>query len=239
MRLIDVDVNRLLHGAYGLGATVAPLISTAMITKGHLEWYSLYYIMVGGAILELIVCTWAFRSATGTKFRAANASTTKGQKSSTREAFTHKVTWIIAGFLLCYVGVEVSIGGWIVTFMEVVRSGGKFSSGTVATGFWLGITVGRVVLGFVTGCIGEKLAIAIYLVLSLVFELLFWLIDSFVSSAICVAWLGFFLGPLFPGAIVVITKLLPSRLHVSAIGFVAAIGASGAAILPFITGAIA
>jgi fucose permease len=35
-----------LHGAYGLGATVSPLVATAMVTKGHLAWYNFYYVMV-------------------------------------------------------------------------------------------------------------------------------------------------------------------------------------------------
>jgi fucose permease len=106
-------------------------------------------------------------------------------------------------------------------------------------GFWLGLTFGRVILGFVTGKVGEKLAIAVYLVVCMGLELCFWLIPNFVASAIFAAWLGFFLGPLFPAAIVVATKLLPRRLHVSAIGFAAAFGGGGAAVLPFAVGAIA
>jgi fucose permease len=135
--------------------------------------------------------------------------------------------------------VEVSLGGWLVTFMLKVRHGDNFAAGLVVTGFWLGLTFGRVVLGFVTGRIGEKLAIASYLVICLVLELLFWLIPNFISSAVFAGWLGFFLGPLFPAAIVVATKLLPRRLHVSAIGFAAAFGGGGAAIFPFAVGAIA
>jgi fucose permease len=50
---------------------------------------------------------------------------------------------------------------------------------------------------------------------------------------------GFFLGPLFPAAVVAMTKLLPKHLHVSSIGFVAAFGGSGGAILPFAVGALA
>jgi fucose permease len=64
-------------------------------------------------------------------------------------------------FLLGYVGAEVALGGWIVTFMMRVRHGGAFASGMTATGFWIGITVGRVVLGFVTARIGEKFAISV------------------------------------------------------------------------------
>lgn len=104
------------------------------------------------------------------------------------------MTWIIAVFLFYYVGVEVSIGGWVATFMENVRDGEKFASGSVATGFWLGLTVGRVILGFVTGRIGEKVAIELYLVLATVFEFPFWLIPSFVSCAVRVAFVGFWYG---------------------------------------------
>lgn len=44
---------------------------------------------------------------------------------------------------------------------------------------------------------------------------------------------------MFPAAVVAMTKLLDKRLHVAAIGFAAAVGASGATILPFAVGAIA
>jgi fucose permease len=71
------------------------------------------------------------------------------------------VTWLCALFLLGYVGVEVALGGWIVTFMLRVRDGSSFASGMTATGFWMGLTVGRIVLGFVTPRIGEKLAISV------------------------------------------------------------------------------
>lgn len=35
-----------LHGCYGLGATISPLIATSMVTKAHLPWYTFYYLMV-------------------------------------------------------------------------------------------------------------------------------------------------------------------------------------------------
>jgi fucose permease len=70
-------------------------------------------------------------------------------------------------------------------------------------------------------------------------ELLFWLVPQFYVSAIAIGWQGFFLGPMFPAAVVAATKLLPRHLHVSAIGFAAAFGGSGAAIFPFAVGAIA
>lgn len=73
----------------------------------------------------------------------------------------------------------------------------------------------------------------IYLSLAIVCHLCFWLIPSFIASAVFVAFVGFWLAPLFPGAIVAATGLLPKHLHVTAIGFAAAIGGGGAAIFPF------
>jgi MFS family permease len=41
------EVSGFLQASYALGATVAPLIATALISKAGLGWYAFYYIMVG------------------------------------------------------------------------------------------------------------------------------------------------------------------------------------------------
>lgn len=133
----------------------------------------------------------------------------------------------------------VGLGGWVVTFMLNVRHASAYASGISGTGFWAGMALGRAVLGFVTERFGERLCLTIYLVICLALELLFWLIPEFVVSAVSVAFLGFFLGPMFPGAVMVTAKLLPKRIHVSAIGFAMAMGGSGSAVFPFVIGAIA
>lgn len=71
------------------------------------------------------------------------------------------------------------------------------------------------------------------------FALVLWLVAQFYVSAVAVSLQGFFLGPLFPGVVVMVTKLVPRHLHVTSIGFVAAFGGSGAAILPFAVGVLA
>lgn len=117
------------------------------------------------AVIELITGVSAFYKATGAVFRANNPRTTDTKDNRMKEALVRlpnaRVTWICALFLLGYVGVEVALGGWIVKFMLEVRDGAQFASGMTATGFWMGITVGRIVLGFVTPKLGEKLAIAV------------------------------------------------------------------------------
>lgn len=120
-----------------------------------------------------------------------------------------------------------------------VRHASPYASGISATGFWAGMAAGRAGLGFVTERFGERLCITIYLVICLALQLLFWLVPQYIVSAVAVAFLGFFLGPMFPGAVIMSTKLLPKRIHVSSIGFAMALGGSGGAIFPFVIGAVA
>lgn len=74
-----------------------------------------------------------------------------------------------------------------------IRHAEPFLSGLAVTFFWLGLTVGRVTLGFITGRVGEKLAIMVYLFLSVALQLLYWLVPSYSASAVFVTLLGFFL----------------------------------------------
>jgi fucose permease len=232
------EVLGLLHGFYGLGAVISPLVATSMVSKAHLQWYSFYYVMVGAAALELVIGTSAFWPDNGEAY-SSEFTRSSGNKGGLRAALTHRVTWIGATFLLIYVGAEVALGGWIVTFMIRIRDSDPFAAGISSSGFWIGLTVGRVTLGFITPKIGERVAVCLYLVLSMGLELLFWLVPHFIVSAIAVAFLGFFVGPLYPSVIVAMTRILPKQFHVPAVGFSAAVGGGGAAVFPFAVGAIA
>ncbi|KAK8068667.1 hypothetical protein PG994_005283 [Apiospora phragmitis] len=215
-----------LHGFYGLGAVLSPLIATNMVANAKLPWYTFYYIMIGLAGLEIFTSVAGFWTSTAAAYHASISrqhGEEEGPRGSLHEALIRRpsarVTWLCALFLLGYVGIEVALGGWIVVFMIQVRRGAEFASGMTAMGFWLGITI--------------------YLPIVMGLELLFWLVPKFIVSAVAVGLQGFFLGPLFPAAVVAMSKLLPRHLHVGAIGFAAAFGGSGAAVLPFAVGAVA
>ncbi|CAM1501243.1 Fc.00g104050.m01.CDS01 [Cosmosporella sp. VM-42] len=231
-------IQGFLHSCYSLGALFAPLIATSMVVTAGLPWYTYYYVMVGIAVVELIGLTITFRHKTGAVYRAEHvAETSKG--AGTREALKSKITWLCALFFFAYMGIEVGLGGWVVTFMLRVRNASAYASGASASGFWAGQALGRACLGFVTERFGERICIAIYLAICVGLELLFWLVPKFIVSAVAVSFLGFFLGPMFPGAVMMTAKLLPKHIHVSAIGFAMAMGGTGGTVFPFAIGAIA
>ena len=231
-----------LHGAYGLGGIFGPLVATALITRYELPWWTPYYVMVGMFALELATSPFAFWSADGRTYRTqhqhANADS-RSKGNTLAAAARHRVVWIAAVFLFIYVGTEVSITGWVNTFLQTVRHAPPFMAGLSTTMFWTGATVGRIGLGFVNGRIGEKLAVFIYLILAVGFHLVLFFVPSIEADLAAVAIEGFFLGPLFPAAVVAATILLPPYLHVSGVVIAVNCSAIGSCVLPFVVGAIA
>lgn len=70
-------------------------------------------------------------------------------------------------------------------------------------------------------------------------QLITWFVPSVVADAIAVSLIGLLLGPMYPLAMAHSRNIIPEWLLTASIGFMAGIGQSGSAILPFVTGAIA
>ena len=71
------------------------------------------------------------------------------------------------------------------------------------------------------------------------FQLIVWLVPSFIAAAISVSIIGLLLGPMFPVAINHTARVLPRHLVNGTLGWVTACGAGASALLSFITGAMA
>ena len=99
------------------------------------------------------------------------------------------------------------------------------------------MAVGRLCLGVVTDRVGVRRATTIYLSVAILLLISFAVAWSPVVSVLLASILGFSMGPLFPSGIVLLTRLLPTELHVSAVSFVNSVGQIGAALLPFAIGA--
>ncbi|KAL7944269.1 major facilitator superfamily domain-containing protein [Trichoderma barbatum] len=149
------------------------------------------------------------------------------------------VTLTFSAFMVLYVGSEVTIGGWLLTFMMSVRNGSPTASSLATSGFWIGLTAGRFALGWVTGYVGERVMIPVYLLSAIALELGFWLGKEFAVSAVMAALVGVSIGMVMPSGIRVMTKLLPPEKHLVSVGFATAFAVSGSAVFPFAVGALA
>ena len=101
------------------------------------------------------------------------------------------------------------------------------------------MALGRVTLGFITEHYGERICVTVYIAIAIALQIALRFVSNIVVSFLTITFLGFFLGPLFPAGVVMVTKLLPRDLHVSAIAIAAAAGQIGGSFSPFAVGAIA
>ncbi|KAG8895850.1 hypothetical protein FRC00_006805 [Tulasnella sp. 408] len=245
----------LLHAAYGLGAFAAPLVSTQFAQMKR--WSFHYLISMGVALASLALAVGVFKLKRQDDLIPVNESAEKfALKTTYKQIFTQKLVITLAFFILVYVGIEVSIGGWIVTFL-IRRRGGGPSTGYVSSGFFGGLMVGRVILLPVNQKLGKQRVIYIYtaFVIAYVFpyyhgpinvlkvhvhkfrlQFTVWFVPSLIQNAIAVSFVGLFLGSVYPVSINVAAGLLPAWLLAGAIGFIAAFGQAGSALFPFMTG---
>ena len=96
------------------------------------------------------------------------------------------------------VGANEKSAGWVVEFLIRVRGGQASQVGYAASGFWGGLTLGRVLLADVTFRLGERRMIFCYLALALAAQFAFWFVPNIVASAVMISLLGFFIGPVCP-----------------------------------------
>ncbi|KAJ8115030.1 hypothetical protein OPT61_g3227 [Boeremia exigua] len=230
-------MSGLLHGSYSAGAAAAPVLVTFITTNGH-AWFSWYYVLVILSVIDALVLCTAFWNETASVYRQTHQSEDGNLKAQTKATLKFPATWWCAAYFLADVGVETAISGWIVSFMLRSRSASPYLAGLASSGFWAGMAVGRVTLGPFTDIIGVRKATALYFAIAALVEVLFAALPNASISVVLMMILGFFMGPLFPSGVIVLTQLLPKELHVAAVSFVASLGQVGGALLPFGIGAV-
>ncbi|KAF9222698.1 hypothetical protein BS17DRAFT_837480 [Gyrodon lividus] len=157
------------------------------------------------------------------------------EKAPYRQILNLKTDQLPGLFISTYVGVEVTLGGLIVTFVADVRGGGP-SAGYLSSGF-LGskprqCSQTHVILstshhGLMVGCVA---------LLWFNKELVVWAVPSLV--AISISLVGVFLGPFYPLAMIRAGRVLPWWLLTGSIGWIGGFGTAGQAFFPFPTGAV-
>lgn len=249
----------MMHGSYGIGGTVGPLLATAMVTVFGVIWSRYYALSLGLAALGGVCGTCAFwdyerdtqlhlndpsggRDGQPARVPAVAATPRRDWRADVAamlSALSNRVVLLGALFIFAYQGAEVSISGWVNTFLMDSRHVSDGSVGYVTAGFWGGITLGRFLLAPPAHKIGEKLFVVIVVVGACAFQLVVWLVPNLIGNAVAVAIVGLLLGPVYPCAAAVFMRNMSKQKQVSGMGVISAFGSSGGAAAPFTTGLLA
>jgi fucose permease len=136
------------HGSYGIGGIVAPIVGTALVSNGVL-WSRFYFIAVGLRICCIgfaAFAFWSYKEDSEPTLLTALESTASGQPARSKLndlklALGSKVTIFGALFIFAYQGAEVSISGWIISYLINYRDGDPAKVGYVTAGFWVRISL--------------------------------------------------------------------------------------------------
>ena len=232
------------HGSYGIGGTIGPLIATALVSHGA-SWSTFYFLSLALTFLNLAFAYFTFRTYEIDNPPATSLTLTRSGHNANsksrllKHSLKNKTTLLGALFIFAYQGAEVSISGWVISFLISYRHSSPSRVGYVTAGFWGGITLGRFALSHPAHLIGEKRAVTLLILGAAAFQLLVWLVPNVIGEAVAVSIVGLLLGPVYPCATAVFSTLIERRLQMTSLAFVSALGSSGGAVAPFFTGLLA
>ena len=231
----------LLHGAYGVGSAIGPLVITAAILTG--SWRPAYLAMLG---LDLVLAGfWARqrRRHGGPAAQEKHAATDAEPHSSARWT-RRRYRGVVAagiGVFFVYTGLEVGAGQWEASFCRGHLDMSAGATGLATFGYWGALTAVRIGLALSPRPVPPQAVIRWGSALAVLAAAVIWWQPGTVVTVLGFAVLGGALAGVFPALI----SLTPVRLgdasaqHVIAwqVGAAAAGGAGLSALIGLLVGA--
>ncbi|EJD40216.1 MFS general substrate transporter [Auricularia subglabra TFB-10046 SS5] len=242
----------MLHGFYGLGAVLSPFAATPFSRERH--WSYINIISCGLSIAIALEMWHVFKGRRQHEVLRDNDALDQGSMATHseeepleagtggkyRQVFRIRVVHYLAFVIVFYTGLEITIGGWIVTYLVDQRGGGA-STGYVSSGFYGGLMVGRMILPPLSQKIGRRRVVFVYSAVAAAMDIVIWFVPSLIGDAVAASFMGMVLGPIYP---LIMSGAgsgpwFPPHLVVGAIGWIAGFGQVGSATYPFIMGLLA
>lgn len=233
-------LNRL-HAFFGVGAFLGPLFAAWFLT--FTTWPAVL-VALAGLTVALAAAAWvAYPGPAGDPLIASPAHA-GGEASPARgllPATLRQGTVLLGTMLLSlYVGLEIGVGNWGFTYLAEGRAMPELVAGYAMSGYWLGLTLGRFVLGSLTARLGLARSGLMYVsLIGMTASIaLIWVVGHAGVASASFALLGFFLGPVFPTTMALAPDLTSARLAPTAIGIMNAGSTIGGAALPWLAGVV-
>lgn len=216
-----------LHGFYGIGAFSGPAIATTLLALGW-NWRQVYGVLASltGLLLVGVLVALAYRYPPLMK---PPVSSTSPAKAQLWRALQTPTVLLFGAFLLVYVGIEASFSHWAYSVQVIARSTPPLLAGYGVSAYWLGLTVGRFLLGYGLRFLGAIRIITLSLGLLMVGLVGWW---QWPSGLLSLPLIGLALAAMFPTMIWLIPKRLPEAMVPAAVGFATSSASMGAALIP-------
>jgi fucose permease len=221
-----------LHACFGLGATLGPLLMTAILSQ-ELSWRIGYGVAAAiqvaiGICFLLTVKQW--------RPIAVESETTETAGGAMNGRLL--LLWLSIILFFLYAGVEVTAGQWSFTLFTEARGVNLETAGTWVGIYWGSLTLGRLLFGFVVNYIGATTTLRACMIGVILGTIGFMIPINAISFA-GLALIGFIQAPIFPLLVSETPKRLGPALATRAIGYQVAAAGFGIATLPGLAGVTA
>ena len=142
-----------LHCMWGVGATVGPAIMGAVLAAGH-SWNAGYRTI---GLMQLVLTAILFLSLPLWRAAAGGAEESgRGGALSLREIVSLRGVKAVMLCFFCYCAAEQTVGLWASSYLVTARGVDPVTAAKCGSLFFLGITAGRAVSGFLTFKLGDR-----------------------------------------------------------------------------------
>lgn len=226
-----------LHATYGVGATIGPLLMTALLTRG-ISWRWGYGVVTVMQALLMVYYIAAAGQLQGAEVDPADDDPA-GRQASMGQTLLHPITWFGILLFVFYTGIEVSGGQWIYPLFTESRAISTQVAGAWVSVYWGALTAMRLLAGAVANRIDTNTLLRASLLIVIGGAgLLWWGVVPAVSFA-GVALMGAALAPIYPTLMSVTPERVGKAHAANVIGLQTASAGIGAAGLPALAGVMA
>jgi fucose permease len=211
--------NNLGNVFFGLGAFVMPLLVGLVLKKLPLS---------RGLTLIALVLILAVVPVLLAAYPPINTGFEIGQFFS---LFADGVVWVAGLALLFYIGLEVSMGSWITTYLKDITFSDEKASGVLSF-FWIALMVGRLLASQVVQRGSEATLIVSAAVVAGAAIFVMTRATSHAVATVAIIVVGLCFAPMFPTVVGLTFGKYPPAQHGSVFGTIFAIGLVGGTTIP-------
>lgn len=225
-----------LHGSFGVGSTIGPLVVTTIVIDLSLSWrwaYVMFATMRGLILLGFFL--------TRKEWSLGEAKNKRGERAhaSLRQTIAMPIVWLMVLTFMMVTGIELVAGQFSNNFLIDARQMDPKVAGSWVSMYWASLTVSRFVAGFIITRIGNGMFLRLNMLGLIGGAALLGSGGGSLSALLGLALVGFCIAPFAP----LMASDTPGRVgkrHVAnAIGFQFTGASLGMAVLPWLAGVLA
>lgn len=235
----DERIMNWLHGFFGVGATLAPLVVSLVVYYGS-DWRG-SALVFGMMLLTVFFISLILKPLDHDKESVQDLKNEIEESSSVsgRETLSKFVVWIAILFYAVYGGIEVSIGQWAFTIFTESRNLTPELARIWVAIYWGTFTAGRFIFGWISHWLPVYRWIRICLIATTASVVLLLFPNQPILGILGLGLSGLAQAPIFATLISNMPKLVGRDHAPNAIGYVVGAAGIGLAILPWVAGVLA